>query len=255
MLAVSYLVGAVPFTNIAARALKGVDLREVGTGTVSGTGLHQVAGFGPLAAAGCAELAKGAAGPMLARAAANRPRPRLGALAAGAALAGHNWSPFLRFQGGRGVSVALGASLAASPEAAVLLGLGLGGGRLLRQSGAGCAVAVAALPFVLGRRRGPDGVFLGLCLALPIAAKRLAGNRPPPSRDLRNYVHRLVFDSDAPGAPCASGPRVTAACGTGQATELKAAESSPLPWRRQSMIDAPMPAPTHNQPASWWAPR
>lgn len=194
LIVASYLLGSIPFTNIAARRLEGVDLRNVGTGTVSGTSLHQVAGFGPLAVVGCMELAKGAAVPLLAR----RRGARLGALAAFAAVAGHNWSPFLRLQGGRGVSVALGACLATAPEGAVVLGAGLGGGRLARQSGAGCALAIGALPLVLWKSRGRDGLLLGTSLALPLAAKRLAGNFPPPRRDMRSYVHRLLFDCDRP---------------------------------------------------------
>lgn len=202
-LAASYLIGSIPFTNIAARRLKGVDLRDVGTGTVSGTGLHRVAGFGPLAVVGCMELAKGAAGPLLARRRSGRVSSLnslapLVSLAAGAAVAGHNWSPFLGFEGGRGLSVALGASLATAPEGAAVLGVGLGGGRLARQSGAGCALAIAALPFVLARRRGRDGLVLGMSLALPLVAKRLAGNAPPPKRDARHYAHRLLFDCDSP---------------------------------------------------------
>lgn len=208
VLAVSYLLGSIPFSNIAARRLRGLDLREVGSGTVSGTGLHQVAGFGPLAVVGCAELAKGAAGPVLARVAARGPSRRLAALAAGAAVCGHNWSPFLRFQGGRGISVALGASLATRPEAAALLGVGLGGGRLAGQSGAGCAIAIAGLTPVLWRLHGREGLLLGVSLAAPLAAKRLAGNRPPPSRDLRHYFYRFVFDRDPDGA--GPGPRTGA---------------------------------------------
>jgi hypothetical protein len=29
-----------------------------------------------------------------------------------------------------------------------------------------------------------------------MVAKRLAGNRSPATRDMRTYVHRLVFDED-----------------------------------------------------------
>jgi glycerol-3-phosphate acyltransferase PlsY len=204
VLAVSYLTGSIPFSNIAARRLKGVDLRYVGTGTVSGTGLHQVAGFGPLAVVGCTELAKGAAGPLLARM-AGRSR-RVEALAAAAAVTGHNWSPFLGLKGGRGVSVALGASLATRPEAALVLGLGLGGGRLAKQSGAGCALAIAALAPALWRVRGSEGLLLGASLALPLAAKRIIGNHPPPSRDLRHYAHRFLFDRDpSDGGPGSAG--------------------------------------------------
>ena len=92
--------------------------------------LHEVAGFGPLAVAGVLEVAKGSVGPLL----AGRDRPALAAVAGGAAVAGHNWSPFLRGAGGRGISPATGALLVSAPTgAAVLLG-GLAAGRLARQT-------------------------------------------------------------------------------------------------------------------------
>ena len=51
VLVFAYLLGAIPFSNLFARRLRGIDLRDEGTGTVSGTGLYRVAGFGPLALA------------------------------------------------------------------------------------------------------------------------------------------------------------------------------------------------------------
>ena len=100
ILVLSFAVGAIPFSYVAGRRARGVDLRRVGTGTVSGTSLYRVAGFGPLAAAGVLDVAKGAAGPGLAIAAGH---PALAAVAGGAAVVGHNWSPFLRGAGGRGI--------------------------------------------------------------------------------------------------------------------------------------------------------
>lgn len=172
MLALSYAVGTVPVAGIAARVVAGVDLRHHGTGTVSGTGLYEVAGFVPLAVAGCAEVAGGTLGPLL----AGRERPWLVALAAGAAVAGHNWSPWLGGAGGRGVSPSLGALLVAAPEGAATLVAGLAVGRLLRQTGLGVLVATVALVPLLGRRRGPAGLALGLCVLVPMVAKRLVGN-------------------------------------------------------------------------------
>ncbi|MBM3658949.1 MAG: glycerol-3-phosphate acyltransferase, partial [Actinobacteria bacterium] len=49
ILVLAFLAGSIPFTNIAARCTRGVDLRGVGTGTVSGTALYRVAGFPALA--------------------------------------------------------------------------------------------------------------------------------------------------------------------------------------------------------------
>ena len=74
------------------------------SGTVSGTSLFHVAGFGPLAVTGIADIAKATVGPLL----AGRNRPVLAAFAGGAAIAGHNWSPFLQGAGGRGFAPSLG---------------------------------------------------------------------------------------------------------------------------------------------------
>jgi acyl phosphate:glycerol-3-phosphate acyltransferase len=195
VLFLSFVAGAVPFSGLAARLRAGVDLRRQGSGTVSGTALYEVAGFGPLAVAGTLDVAKGALGPLL----AGRRRPGLAALSAGCAISGHNWSPFLKGAGGRGISPALGATLATAPEGTVLLGLGLGVGRLLRQTGLACLVAVALLIPVLSRRRGWVGAGLGLCIGLPIVVKRLMGNRPPPGDRRQVLVTRLLFDRDPPG--------------------------------------------------------
>lgn len=198
VLAVAFAAGSVPFSNIASRLLRDVDLRDVGTGTVSGTSLYEVAGFGPLAVAGVLEVAKGAVGPLL----AGRDRPRLAALAGGAAVAGHNWSPFLRGAGGRGVSPALGALFAQSwPGGALLLG-GMTVGRLAHHTAVGCLVADLALVPLLGRLRGADGVLAAAAVVVPMLAKRLAGNAPAPRPGA--YLARLVFDRDTvapvPGA-------------------------------------------------------
>jgi hypothetical protein len=50
---------------------------------------------------------------------------------------------------------------------------------------------------VLARTSGRRGAVVGACIAVPMAAKRLAGNRRlagPPR--LRAYVRRLLLDND-----------------------------------------------------------
>jgi acyl phosphate:glycerol-3-phosphate acyltransferase len=193
VLGVAFAAGAVPFSGLAARLIAGVDLRRRGSGTVSGTGLYEVSGFGPLAIAGSLDVAKGAIGPLL----AGRTRPRLAALAAAAATSGHNWSPLLGGAGGRGISPALGASLVVAPEGAVVLGAGLGGGKLLHQTGFGCLMALIGLVPILIRRRGWRGGLTAACVSGPIIAKRLTGNEPPSGEGReRVLVSRLLFDRD-----------------------------------------------------------
>jgi acyl phosphate:glycerol-3-phosphate acyltransferase len=190
-----WLAGSIPFSNIAAWRRAGVDLRDVGGGTVSGTALHGVAGFGPLAVAGVCDIAKGAVGPVL----AGRDRPMLAATAAVAAVAGHNWSPWLGGAGGRGLSVAMGSLVVRSWPGTVVLASGLAAGRLCRQTGLGSFVADLALVPVLAKTRGRAGLLAGAGISGVMLAKRLAGNRPPTRSGLDVYLHRLLYDSD-PGS-------------------------------------------------------
>jgi acyl phosphate:glycerol-3-phosphate acyltransferase len=195
VLGASFVAGAIPFSGLAARLVAGVDLRERGSGTVSGTGLYDVAGFGPLAIAGSLDVAKGTVGPLLAR----RDRPLLAALAAGLGIVGHNWSPALRGAGGRGISPALGVTLVLAPEGMCVLGAGLAVGRLVRQSGLGTFVGLLCLFPVLKRAHGREGTVLAAGIAVPMLTKRLFGNRPPRGDDLpRILLSRLLFDHDGP---------------------------------------------------------
>jgi acyl phosphate:glycerol-3-phosphate acyltransferase len=189
----AFAAGSVPFSGAAARLRAGVDLRRQGSGTVSGTGLYEVAGFGPLAIAGSLDVLKGALGPALAGA----QRPVLSAASAGAAVAGHNWSPFLRGAGGRGLSPALGAMLFTAPEGTALLLAGLAFGRLIRRTGLVSFFAVVSLVPVLGSRRGRYGGLLATSIAGPVILKRLLGNEPPSQENrLRILARRLLFDHD-----------------------------------------------------------
>ena len=192
VVAAAWAAGTIPFSNVAARRRADVDLRDVGTGTVSGTALYEVAGFGPLAVAGVCDVAKGAVGPLL----AGRDRPFLGAVAATAGVAGHNWSPWLRGAGGRGLSVALGAFLPLAWPGTVVLALGLAGGRLRRQTGLGSFLAAAMVVPVVARTHGRAGAVAGAGIVGALLAKRVAGNRPPAQPSFAVYLHRLVFDHD-----------------------------------------------------------
>jgi len=195
VLTVSYLAGAIPFSNLMAVRRRGVDLRGVGSGTVSGTSLYHVAGFGALAVAGLSDIAKGAVGPML----AGRDRPELQAAACAAAVAGHNWSPFLGGAGGRGISPAIGALGATAPAGSAILLGGMTIGRLGGETAIGSLVADAALVPVLARTDGRRGALAGAGVVAVMLAKRLAGNAPVSSTGgarLRSYLNRLVLDRD-----------------------------------------------------------
>ena len=203
VIAAAFLAGAVPFSQIAARLTRGVDLRFVGPGTVSGSSLYRVAGIGPLAAAGILDVAKGAVGPVL----AGPDRPSLSAVAGGAAVSGHNWSPFLGGAGGRGIAPALGALLVRCwPGTAVLAG-GLLGGRLARATAAGCLLSYLGLVPVLSRFCGRSGRLAGIAIVVPMVIKRLVGNQLPERWSMELVWSRLVHDRDVVTADPAAGVR------------------------------------------------
>lgn len=192
VLLIAFLVGAVPFSNIAAHLTRGVDLRTVDSGTVSGTGLYKVAGFGPLAMAGVLDVAKGAVGPLL----AGTDRPALAALAGGLAVVGHNWSPFLSGAGGRGISTAMGALLVTAWPGTVLLLAGMALGRLIDQAGFGSFIADLLLVPFLGTAVGAAAALAGAAVVVPMLIKRVVGNAPPAERRAQIYTRRLLFDCD-----------------------------------------------------------
>lgn len=115
-LACAGLLGSVPVGWIAVRLRRGVDVRTCGSGNIGTANVMRVAGPRLAAVVLVADVCKGAI-PVLAT-------RELGlgtawqVAAAIAAVAGHNWSPFLRFKGGKGVATSFGGLLALQPWAA-----------------------------------------------------------------------------------------------------------------------------------------
>ena len=201
VLLVAFFVGAIPFSNLVATRTRGVDLRTTGSGTVSGTALYRVAGFRWLVVSGILDVAKGTVGPLL----AGTGRPTLAAVAGGLAVVGHDWSPFLKGHGGRGVGPGVGVLLVnAWPGVVVLLGC-MVIARAFRQTGLGGFFGEALLAPVLAITSGPAGALAGGAVGAPMLLKRVIGNKAPTNRSWRVYAYRLLLDHD-PGEPDLSMP-------------------------------------------------
>jgi glycerol-3-phosphate acyltransferase PlsY len=109
----AYLIGAIPFAYIAARVAAGADIRSLGDGNVGAKNtFHSV---GPVAgvAVGVADIAKGMLAVTAARWAAGSEETAM--VAGMAAVMGHDFSPFLKFQGGQGMATMIGAFLLLFP--------------------------------------------------------------------------------------------------------------------------------------------
>lgn len=194
VLALAYLAGAVPWSNIVARLAAGVDLRDVGTGTSGGSNLYTVAGFPAMAVGGLADIAMGAVGPGVAVWLDQPVGVRV--LAGALAVVGHNWSVFHRLAGGRGLSTAMGAALVLAWPMTVLVAAGMILGRLVRATGAGSFLALLSSVPVLWATHGGYGAAVALALVVPVLVKRVVGNESPPRWSARVLVTRLVEDRD-----------------------------------------------------------
>lgn len=115
----AYLIGAFPSSFLVGRA-HGVDLRRQGSGNLGGTNAYRVLGAWAALAVILLDVAKGF-GPVWFfppwDAAADPRWPLAYGLAA---VAGHVWSPFTGFRGGKGVATSAGALLGLAPLAALV---------------------------------------------------------------------------------------------------------------------------------------
>jgi glycerol-3-phosphate acyltransferase PlsY len=124
-----YLLGSIPFGVLISRRAAGTDLRQVGSGKTGMTNVLRTAGKKAAALALVLDIAKGVLAVVFARLIFEKCGyyyPIAQALAALAAIAGHSWSVFLGFKGGRGVNTFIGGLLGMYWPAAVF-----GGGLML----------------------------------------------------------------------------------------------------------------------------
>lgn len=108
-----YLLGSLPTAYLVAKGLKGVDIRTVGSGNVGATNVFRTVGKGAGVATLAVDVLKGFLPVWLALRQA--PGGLTAVLCGLAAVAGHTWSPFLRFHGGKGVATSAGVFLALLP--------------------------------------------------------------------------------------------------------------------------------------------
>lgn len=110
LLLASYLLGSIPFGLIIGKLWASVDVREHGSGNIGTTNVLRTLGKGPAAVVLVLDLLKGAL-PVVAAQSFGL-SDWIVAAAGLAAVAGHVWSAFLRFNGGKGIATALGVAVA-----------------------------------------------------------------------------------------------------------------------------------------------
>jgi glycerol-3-phosphate acyltransferase PlsY len=112
----AYGIGAIPSGYLIGKVFRRIDIREHGSGNIGATNTLRVLGKPAGIAALILDVAKGVvAVTVLAGVAASGRSPLslpvMKVLLGIAAIAGHNWTVFLRFKGGKGVATSAGVFL------------------------------------------------------------------------------------------------------------------------------------------------
>ena len=118
----SYLWGAIPASFIAGKVVKGIDLREHGSGNLGATNTFRVLGARVAAPVMVFDILKGLFPVVLFSAWDGSPDWRWELAYGAAAIFGHVFSVYVGFRGGKGVATSAGVLLALAPLA---VGVGL----------------------------------------------------------------------------------------------------------------------------------
>jgi acyl phosphate:glycerol-3-phosphate acyltransferase len=146
VLLVAYLIGSFPTSYIVVYRLTGRDIRTMGSGNPGAMNVWDSVGTGPAALVALVDVVKGMAPVGAAYALGLSDIEAV--LVAFAAVAGHDYSIFLRLRGGNGTATGLGASVMLLPLPTLIataVGIGLGVGIGNRRVGG----AVAMVTFLL----------------------------------------------------------------------------------------------------------
>jgi len=118
---IGYTLGAVPTGYVLCQLLRGVDIRQTGSRHTGGTNVSRVASFWAGAATGIVDVLLGAGA--VAAAAWLSDNPWAVTVAGVMAVVGHNWSMFISFGGGIGLSSLVGVLLWNAPMTTVVAGV------------------------------------------------------------------------------------------------------------------------------------
>jgi len=144
VVASSFLLGSIPFGYLLVRVLRGVDVRQTGSGNIGATNVSRTGSKGLALATLFLDALKGYVAVWISFSLNHASMPYFSpapigsaadmstvlrvlqsayiaaSLAALCAILGHMFTPWLRFRGGKGVATAVGAFLAIAPHAVLI---------------------------------------------------------------------------------------------------------------------------------------
>jgi glycerol-3-phosphate acyltransferase PlsY len=155
-----YLLGSIPWGVLIGRRMAKVDIREYGSGKTGTTNVLRTAGKKAAFLVVVLDVLKGALAVVFAGLIFGKNYLVVGNISLGllsaqvvaalAAMAGHNWSIFLKFQGGRGVATFFGGLIALCPGAALFGGeIGILGAGITKFASLGSLAGVVGTYVIL----------------------------------------------------------------------------------------------------------
>lgn len=206
----AYLLGSVSPAYLIGRWLGGKDLRQYGSGTLSGSMVYEHVSRRAIVPVALFDVFKSTIPALLAL------WLDLGVLVAAAAglaaSVGHNWPIFTRFHGGRGMATFAGAWLALFPPGAFWMGGLLGIGWRLGDSAPWLYVALLTAPLLAHLFNGPlmlgpvllggpalVGQMAGAMILITLAKRLEANGRALPAAGpdrLKVLLRRAFLDRD-----------------------------------------------------------
>ena len=154
LIVLGYFIGALPTGLLLVRVLRGEDIRKYGSGNIGAVNVLRVAGPAVAAAVLLVDVLKGLVPVLLALRAGLAP---WAVVAAGlAAIAGHNWSIFLGFKGGKGIATSAGVLAGLSiPAVLVAAAVWIIAVAITRYSSLGSLLGAVSVPITLWRLHAP----------------------------------------------------------------------------------------------------
>ena len=198
----AYFWGAVPYAYLIAWHFKGIDIREIGSGNA---GTHNVlVNVGKLPALAQYIIDFGLKGVLPVFLAGLLEQSLWVQVGVGlASIAGHNWSLYMRFTGGRGVATATGVAVGLGmwPEVAVVTTvLVLNAALLKRDTGLAVFWGILIFPTLAYLLDRPQQIlWLSIGVTMLLICKRLTANWesvPNGSLIAKVLLRRLLLDRD-----------------------------------------------------------
>ncbi len=130
-LLIAFLLGSIPFSYLLGKRLRGIDLRQHGSGNLGATNVFRTLGKGWGILCLVLDIGKGAAAVLIMTVAVHSWPPHFGQavldqpdlwriLAGVLAALGHTFSPFVGFKGGKGVATTAGGFAVLAPYAVLV---------------------------------------------------------------------------------------------------------------------------------------